>query len=169
MLDSKEAQDIAIVQDAPAYGAYLSDEAASVRTAARCLTQPAAADPALPSIVCRHLCVPTQRFDRVKSALTDAGIPHTTNERLVRGLDYYRHTAFEFSDSTGCGALLGGGRYDGLTKLLGGPDVPAIGWAAGVDRLLLASEGSSALDTPQQYRVAVCEAATQHPAVCNHN
>ncbi len=76
---------------------------------------------------------------RLKALLTELGIPFEENPRLVRGLDYYTRTAFELlsSDLGAQSALLGGGRYDGLVKHLGGPDVPAFGWAIGLDRLAM--------------------------------
>jgi histidyl-tRNA synthetase len=76
---------------------------------------------------------------RIKVLLTELGIPFEENPRLVRGLDYYTRTAFEVlsSDLGAQSALLGGGRYDGLTKQLGGPEVPAFGWAIGLDRLAM--------------------------------
>jgi histidyl-tRNA synthetase len=76
---------------------------------------------------------------RLKALLTELGIPFEENPRLVRGLDYYTRTAFEVlsSDLGAQSALLGGGRYDGLTKQLGGPEVPAFGWAIGLDRLAM--------------------------------
>ncbi len=74
---------------------------------------------------------------RLKELLTALAIPFEENPRLVRGLDYYTRTAFEVlsSDLGAQSALLGGGRYDGLVKQLGGPDTPAFGWAIGLDRL----------------------------------
>ena len=76
---------------------------------------------------------------RLKALLTELGIPFEENPRLVRGLDYYTRTAFEVlsSDLGAQSALLGGGRYDGLVKQLGGQDVPAFGWAIGLDRLAM--------------------------------
>jgi len=76
---------------------------------------------------------------RLKALLTELGIPFEENPRLVRGLDYYTRTAFELlsSDLGAQSALLGGGRYDLLVKHLGGPDVPAFGWAIGLDRLAM--------------------------------
>ena len=76
---------------------------------------------------------------RLKELLTGLGIPFAEDPRLVRGLDYYTRTAFEVlsSDLGAQSALLGGGRYDGLVKQLGGPDVPAFGWAIGLDRLAM--------------------------------
>jgi len=78
-------------------------------------------------------------FEQVKAILTAVGVPFTLNERLVRGLDYYTRTAFEFTHG-GLGAqnaILGGGRYDGLSEALGGPAAPGIGFAIGEDRLVL--------------------------------
>jgi len=75
----------------------------------------------------------------VTTALDAAGVPYTLNHRLVRGLDYYTRTTFEFTHG-GLGAqnaLLGGGRYDGLSEMLGGPRAPGIGFAMGEDRLVL--------------------------------
>ena len=76
-------------------------------------------------------------FDDVKKGLTSAGISYEINPALVRGLDYYCHTAFEFvTDTLGAqGTVLAGGRYDGLIEAMGGPSTPGIGWAAGVERL----------------------------------
>ncbi|MGC9527604.1 MAG: histidine--tRNA ligase [Limnospira sp.] len=78
-------------------------------------------------------------FDRVQYLLTELGISYTLNPRLVRGLDYYTHTAFEIiSDDLGAQATVcGGGRYDGLVQELGGPQVPAVGWAIGLERLII--------------------------------
>lgn len=78
-------------------------------------------------------------FDAVTSGLDAAGVAWTRNPRLVRGLDYYRHTAFEFvTDRLGAqGTVLAGGRYDGLVEALGGPPTAGIGWAAGVERLAM--------------------------------
>ncbi|HEX7354139.1 MAG TPA: histidine--tRNA ligase [Mycobacteriales bacterium] len=80
--------------------------------------------------------------DAVRTALTDLGVPFDDDPRLVRGLDYYTRTAFEFvHDGLGAqSAIGGGGRYDGLSQALGGPPLPSIGWALGVDRTVLALE-----------------------------
>ena len=78
-------------------------------------------------------------FAAVTAALDAAGVPYTRNQRLVRGLDYYTRTTFEFTHG-GLGAqnaLLGGGRYDGLSEMIGGPKAPGIGFAIGADRLVL--------------------------------
>ena len=108
ILDSKEAQDRPIADTAPDIDAYLTDEAGAF-------------------------------FEKVTSGLDAAGVAWTRNARLVRGLDYYRHTAFEFvTDRLGAqGTVLGGGRYDGLIENLGGPSTPAVGWAAGIERLAM--------------------------------
>jgi len=78
-------------------------------------------------------------FKAVTDGLDAAGVQWTRNSRLVRGLDYYRHTAFEFvTDRLGAqGTVLAGGRYDGLVGNLGGPETPGVGWAAGVERLAM--------------------------------
>jgi histidyl-tRNA synthetase len=101
-----------------------------------------------------------QRFDRVLALLADLGIQYEINPKLVRGLDYYSHTAFEFQ-SVKFGAVGGGGRYDGLVEELGGPPTPAIGWAIGLERLIgllqeLRSAPESAMDV---YIVSRGEAA----------
>jgi histidyl-tRNA synthetase len=76
-------------------------------------------------------------FAKVREGLDAAGVAYELAPHLVRGLDYYRHTAFEFvTDRLGAqGTVLGGGRYDGLIETLGGPHTPAVGWAAGIERL----------------------------------
>ena len=114
ILDSKDPEDQKIVQMAPGIDAYLTDEARSF-------------------------------FDQVQSGLKAAGVDFTRNSKLVRGLDYYRHTAFEFvTDRLGAqGTVLGGGRYDGLIENLGGKPTPAVGWAAGIERLAML------IDVPQ--------------------
>ena len=114
ILDSKEAADRAIVADAPTIAPFLTSEAASFYAS-----------------LLEHL----GRF----------GVPFRENPRIVRGLDYYNHTAFEFiTDRLGSqGTVMGGGRYDGLVEQMGGPPTPAVGWAAGIERLsmLLADAG----------------------------
>jgi histidyl-tRNA synthetase len=78
-------------------------------------------------------------FAQVRAGLDAAGVAYELDPHLVRGLDYYRHTAFEFvTDRLGAqGAVIAGGRYDGLIETLGGPHTPAIGWAAGIERLAM--------------------------------
>ncbi|RST29602.1 histidine--tRNA ligase [Sphingomonas ginkgonis] len=106
ILDSKAPQDRPIADAAPEIDAHLTNEAADY-------------------------------FAAVTAGLDAAGVRWTRASRLVRGLDYYRHTAFEFiTDRLGAqGTVLAGGRYDGLMEALGGPPVPAVGWAAGIERL----------------------------------
>lgn len=108
ILDSKDPKTQAILQDAPSILNYLNPES-------------------------------QQRFERVQQLLTDLGISYNINARLVRGLDYYTHTVFEIqSDDLGSQATVcAGGRYDGLVTELGGPDTPAVGWASGLERLIL--------------------------------
>ncbi len=108
ILDSKDPRDKAFVADAPRIDDYLSGEAQDF-------------------------------FGAVTSGLDAAGVAWTRAASLVRGLDYYRHTAFEFvTDRLGAqGTVLGGGRYDGLMEALGGPPTPAVGWAAGIERLAM--------------------------------
>jgi histidyl-tRNA synthetase len=108
VLDSKQPQTQALLADAPRLGDALS--AAS-----------------------------RGRFERVQEGLAALDIPAQLNPRLVRGLDYYGHTAFEITSSQlGAQATVcGGGRYDGLVEQLGGPATPAVGWAMGLERLVL--------------------------------
>jgi histidyl-tRNA synthetase len=84
-------------------------------------------------------------FAQVRAGLDAAGVAYTLDPHLVRGLDYYRHTAFEFvTDQLGAqGTVIAGGRYDGLVEQLGGPHTPAIGWAAGIERLAMLIERPS--------------------------
>ena len=83
-------------------------------------------------------------FGKVREGLEAAGVAYEIAPHLVRGLDYYRHTAFEFvTDRLGAqGTVLGGGRYDGLIETLGGPHTPAVGWAAGIERLGMLAEAT---------------------------
>jgi histidyl-tRNA synthetase len=81
-------------------------------------------------------------FARVREGLDALGIDHEINPALVRGLDYYTHTAFEFTTTAlgAQGAVIAGGRYDGLVSTMGGPEIPGVGWAAGVERLAMLIE-----------------------------
>ncbi|MFZ9148262.1 MAG: histidine--tRNA ligase [Vulcanococcus sp.] len=102
-----------------------------------------------------------ERFEQVKAGLEALAIPYTLNPRLVRGLDYYSHTAFEIT-STQLGAqatVCGGGRYDGLVEQLGGPATPAIGWALGMERLVMLLGQEDASPPPDLYLVSRGEAA----------
>ena len=114
ILDTKNADERPIADAAPSIDDYLTPEASDF-------------------------------FEQVTAGLDAAGVPWTRNARLVRGLDYYRHTAFEFvTDRLGAqGTVLAGGRYDGLIESLGGPHTPAVGWAAGIERLAMMIEAPS--------------------------
>ena len=96
-----------------------------------------------------------KHFDEVQAILKSVGVPFTLNDRLVRGLDYYTRTAFEFTHGAlgAQNAILGGGRYDGLSEALGGPAAPGIGFAIGEDRLVmsLAESAESVLRKPDVY------------------
>src|SRR6267143_2102641 len=83
-------------------------------------------------------------FDEVQAILQTVGVPFTRNDKLVRGLDYYTRTAFEFTHGAlgAQNAILGGGRYDGLSEALGGPAAPGIGFAIGEDRLVMSLQES---------------------------
>ncbi|WP_035365627.1 histidine--tRNA ligase [Acetobacter pasteurianus] len=106
ILDSKDAGDKVLVADAPMMAEFLTPEARAF-------------------------------WDDLRNKLDVFGIAYTVNPSIVRGLDYYNHTTFEFvTNRLGSqGTVLAGGRYDGLVKQMGGPEVPAIGWAAGIERL----------------------------------
>jgi histidyl-tRNA synthetase len=113
-----------------------------------------------------HLCDPcAAHFDRVKAGLNALQIPYTIDSKLVRGLDYYTRTTFEYIArglETAQNAVGGGGRYDGLVEELGGPDTPAVGFALGIDRILLAGEGegmASRLDAGRRLDVFVVDFA----------
>ena len=102
-------------------------------------------------------------FERVQALLGDIGVPFTLNPRLVRGLDYYSRTVFEWvTDRLGAqSAICSGGRYDGLVAQLGGRDTPAVGWALGIERVveLLQAEGVGAAEqTPDVALVAAGDA-----------
>ena len=88
-------------------------------------------------------------FEAVQAILTKVGVPFTLNDRLVRGLDYYTRTAFEFTHGAlgAQNAILGGGRYDGLSEALGGPPAPGIGFAIGEDRLVMTVQEKLAPET----------------------
>ena len=93
-----------------------------------------------------------EHFAAVKNFLTAAGVPFEVNPRLVRGLDYYTKTAFEiqYAPLGAQSAVAGGGRYDGLIKEIGGDDTPAVGFAAGLERILLALELQGLLPAPDK-------------------
>lgn len=108
ILDSKEAADRALVEAAPVIDDYMSADAGAF-------------------------------FESVQKGLQASGVSYVRQAQLVRGFDYYRHTAFEFvSDALGAQAtVIGGGRYDGLIEQMGGPSTPAVGWAGGIERLMM--------------------------------
>ncbi len=114
-----------------------------------------------------HLCDACRdHFAAVKAHLERLGVPFDLDPRLVRGLDYYCRTTFEVS-LAGLGAqnaLLGGGRYDGLVKSLGGPPVPAFGFAVGEDRLVLSLPENADIpeSSPDVYMISLGEKALQH-------
>jgi histidyl-tRNA synthetase len=118
ILDSKAPNDKEIVKNAPKIRECLNDVSAT-------------------------------HYEQVLNMLKEMGIPYVQDDLLVRGLDYYTHTIFEFtSDALGAqDAICGGGRYNDLVKELGGSDVPAIGWAAGIERLLLVIEAMKPIDS----------------------
>ncbi len=108
IFDSKDEIDQRVAREAPAFADYLNSESGNF-------------------------------FDRVRDGLDRLGIDYRLNPRLVRGLDYYTHTAFEFvtTDLGAQGTVMGGGRYDGLVEMMGGPALPGVGWAAGIERLAM--------------------------------
>ncbi len=97
-----------------------------------------------------------EHFETVKALLDAAGLAYEVDPGLVRGLDYYTRTVFEFSsDALGAqSGVGGGGRYDGLIEQLGGPHTPGMGWAAGVERMLLASDPPPTAPPPLDLYVA---------------
>jgi histidyl-tRNA synthetase len=118
VLDSKDEADQALINALPKIADYLSPDS-------------------------------RDHFTQVLSALDACNVPYHLNPRLVRGLDYYTRTTFEFTATTGLGtqnALLGGGRYDGLSEMLGGPRAPGIGFAIGEDRLILTLQAQAEAD-----------------------
>lgn len=124
VLDSKEEADQQIINELPKISEFWSEES---RT----------------------------HFEQVKAALAACGVAYVEEPRLVRGLDYYTRTTFEFTvpDGSGLGtqnALLGGGRYDGLSEMLGGPKAPGIGFAIGEDRLILTLQAQAAAAEPKK-------------------
>jgi histidyl-tRNA synthetase len=102
-------------------------------------------------LISDHLCDPCrEHFGGVRAGLEGAGIAFEHDPRLVRGLDYYTRTAFEFVSGAlpeAAATVCGGGRYDGLAEVLGGPSTPGVGFAMGLDRVLLAMDGEG-VDAP---------------------
>ena len=99
----------------------------------------------------------TEHFAEVRALLDEASVAYEIDSTLVRGLDYYTRTVFEFtSDALGAqSGVGGGGRYDGLIELLGGKPTPGIGWAAGIERMLLAGDGLHVAASPVDLFVAL--------------
>ena len=121
VLDSKREQDQTLIDGAPLMVDFLTPELAD-------------------------------HFDQVRQGLDQLSIGYTLSPRLVRGLDYYTLTTFEFAADaldTAQNAIGGGGRYDGLAESLGGPDTPGIGFALGVDRILLACDAEDTFPAPE--------------------
>jgi histidyl-tRNA synthetase len=105
--------------------------------------------------IAEHLCdACAGHLAAVRAGLDEAGVVYTLDPRLVRGLDYYTRTAFEFVSGVlsqnKAGTVNAGGRYDGLAATLGGPPTPGVGWAMGLDRVLLAMEGEGATLPPSR-------------------
>jgi len=121
LFDSKAENDQQIMEDAPLLIEYLDDAS-------------------------------LEHFEGVKQTLLDSGIPFEIDPKLVRGLDYYTHTTFEvISGSVGSqSALCGGGRYNLLVEQLGGKPTPGIGFAAGIERIILACENENSLNLPPE-------------------
>jgi histidyl-tRNA synthetase len=119
ILDSKDEGDRALVADAPTIAPFLTPDAARF-------------------------------YEGVQQNLARVGVPFRENPRIVRGLDYYNHTAFEFvTTALGAqGTVMAGGRYDGLVAQMGGPQTPAVGWAAGVERLAMLLNAAPAATLP---------------------
>lgn len=114
--------------------------------------------PSIPDYLC-PAC--DQHFETVKTALSALNVPFVVDKGLVRGLDYYTRTTFEIQTSAlgAQNAIAGGGRYDGLIKALGGPDIPATGFAIGLDRLteIAGSTGTDLVKTPDIFIAALGE------------
>lgn len=142
ILDSKDEKTQAITENAPSILDYLGDDS-------------------------------RQHFEQVCRLLTDLGIDYQLNPRLVRGLDYYTHTAFEFqsADLGAQATVCGGGRYDGLIAQLGGKETPAIGWAMGMERLILLLENLNPLSpqSPDIYFVSRGEKAENRALILAQN
>ena len=119
ILDSKDEADRRIVAEAPIIDAYLTDAARGF-------------------------------YDKIQEYLVHFRVPFRKNPRIVRGLDYYGHTAFEFVTAKlgAQGTVMAGGRYDGLVAEMGGPTTPAVGWAAGIERLAMLMEAAPPAPAP---------------------
>jgi|SRR5580700_705979 histidyl-tRNA synthetase len=136
LLDSKDPADIPYIERAPPLERFLCE-------------------------ACR------EHFDALTSYLELARIPFTINPRIVRGLDYYGRTVFEITSNVlgAQSSVCGGGRYDGLVRSLGGPDVPAVGFALGMERFLMMLEERGARDEPERRGVQAVPLGPQARAV----
>lgn len=137
ILDSKDEKDKKLVLEAPSMADCMTDEAKTF-------------------------------FDRVEKGLNELNIVYVKNPRLVRGLDYYCHTVFEWTTTLlgAQGAVLAGGRYDGLIQSMGGPSTPGVGWASGLERLaLLISESAIPGLTQQRLAVIIADDAAESKAL----
>ncbi len=134
ILDSKDERDRALVADAPTVHAHLTGAARAF-------------------------------WDRLREHLATLDVAFVENPNIVRGLDYYSHTAFEFTtDALGAqGTVLAGGRYDGLIAEIGGPPTPAIGWAAGIERLSLLLDQPAT--SPESIAVIPMDEASEPDAI----
>lgn len=134
ILDSKAEGDKALVADAPGIDQFMSAEAGAF-------------------------------FEAVQTGLQASGVKFERAASLVRGFDYYRHTAFEFvTEALGAqGTVIGGGRYDGLIGMMGGPETPAVGWAGGIERLALLAGAPEA--EPVKVAVVATGEGTEAPAL----
>jgi histidyl-tRNA synthetase len=132
LLDSKDERDRELVETAPTFESMLCDD-------------------------CRR------HFDGVRAYLDATGIPYVVNPRIVRGFDYYTRTVFEIISGTlgAQSAICGGGRYDDLVKSLGGPDVPAVGFALGLERFLMILEQTQGGVQPPRTGIQAIALGTQ--------
>jgi histidyl-tRNA synthetase len=137
VLDSKDPNDQAIIDQLPKIADFLTDDS-------------------------------REHFESVRASLDACSVPYVVNPRLVRGLDYYTRTTFEFTipDGSGLGtqnALLGGGRYDGLSEMLGGPRAPGIGFAIGEDRLILTLQAQQKAEAKTRFEEELREKGLWSP------
>lgn len=133
VLDSKSEDDIYIIKNAPKLNEYLDYTS-------------------------------KDKFKKVLDGLESLNIKYSINEKLVRGLDYYNDTTFEFiTNKLGAqGAIIAGGRYDGLMKQMGGPDIPGIGWAAGIERLILLTK----IDKVNKKHISIIPVGDENNNIC---
>jgi|TARA_B110000196_G_scaffold139411_1_gene120820 histidyl-tRNA synthetase len=134
ILDSKDEGDRAVITAAPLFTDYLNEDSQTF-------------------------------FAELRAGLENLGIAYELNPRLVRGLDYYCHTAFEFTTTAlgAQGAVIAGGRYDGLISMMGGAQTPGVGWAGGIERLSMLCGG--ALPTPRPVVIVPVGASTRDRAL----